>query len=203
MSSKFIEEYKQKKEFLKKRFEVEKTEDQTLFIDRETLFKPLIKSQKECSKALEDKLVASQDILSNTLVPLTREFQKRNDQLDTLKDLPFYYSPAGIEDVPQSTPQKDRDVIDVNLDAGLLNDTHRENLQDMGFDLPSEVQKKGMIEETLDKITSKSKSIGQKLREDRGTKPTAKDKEIYQSQKQTLKIYKASILDLQGVEKFI
>ena len=60
-----------------------------------------------------------------------------------------------------------------------------------------------MIEQTLDKITSKTKSIGQKLREDRGTKPTEKDKEIYQSQKETLKIYKASILALQGAEKFI
>ena len=104
MPSKFIEEYKQQKEFLKKRFEAEKTGDQTLFIDREKLFKPLIKSQKESSKALEDELIASQDIVSNSLVPFTRELQKRNDQLDALENSPFYNIPAGIEDAPQSTP---------------------------------------------------------------------------------------------------
>ena len=138
MTTQFIEIYKQQRDMLKQRFEDEKTGDQTLFTDQLKLFKPLIESQKETSKAIQDKIVTSQEAASNALVPIARDIRKGLDQIDTFQNLhnnlPFY---QGTEDAPQSTPQKDRDVINVNLDVGLLNDTHRENLQDLKLDLPS------------------------------------------------------------------
>src|SRR5437868_13762431 len=99
-----IKKYKQQKDLLKKRFEDEKTGDQTLFIDQERLFKPLIKTQEKTSKAMQDKIVASQEATSNALVPIARDLQKRIDQMESLQDLSSYNIPQGIEDVPQSTP---------------------------------------------------------------------------------------------------
>src|SRR2546426_656390 len=120
--SKLIEYYKQQRDFLKQRFEAEKTGDQTLSTERSKLFKPLIESQKEASKAIQDKIATSQDTISNVLVPFTRALEKRNDQLETLQDLPYYNIQQGIEDVPQSTPQstpqKSKTVF-VDLNTGL------------------------------------------------------------------------------------
>src|SRR5207245_927612 len=76
-----------------------------LSTERSKLFKPLIESQKEASKAIQDKIATSQDTINNVLVPFTRALEKRNDQLETLQDLPYYNIQQGIEDVPQSTPQ--------------------------------------------------------------------------------------------------
>src|SRR5439155_6693505 len=123
--SKLIEYYKQQRDFLKQRFEAEKTGDQTLSTERSKLFKPLIESQKEASKAIQDKIATSQDTISNVLVPFTRALEKRNDQLETLQDLPYYNIQQGIEDVPQSTPQKSKTVF-VDLNSG-LNTTDLEN----------------------------------------------------------------------------
>src|SRR5207244_10885385 len=90
--SKLIEYYKQQRDFLKQRFEAEKTGDQTLFTERSKLLKPLIESQKETSKSIQDKIATSQDTISNVLVPFTRALEKRNDQLETLQDLPYVVS---------------------------------------------------------------------------------------------------------------
>jgi hypothetical protein len=196
-----IREYKEQKNKLKKRFEDEKTGDQNIFIDQERLFKPLIETQEKTSKAIQDKIVTSQEATSNALVPIAKELQKRIDQVETLQDLPFYNIPPGIEDVPQSTPQKDRDIINVNLDKG-LDDTHRENLLLLELDLPSEVQKKGMIEDTLKKIKHKNRSLGQAGRDDKSVKKSTTEKLMIESQKETMKIYKESILALKGAEKF-
>ena len=196
-----IKKYKQQKDLLKKRFEDEKTGDQTLFIDQERLFKPLIKTQEKTSKAMQDKIVASQEATSNALVPIARDLQKRIDQMESLQDLSSYNIPQGIEDVPQSTPQKDRDIIkiDLDLDAG-LDTTDLENLVDMSLLKPSEVQKKGEIEETLKTIKTQNRQLGQYLRDD--SKKSAREKEMLNSQKETLIKYKESILGLEGSEKF-
>jgi hypothetical protein len=202
MTSKFdMKTFLAKREFLKKRFEAERTGEQTLFTNQEKLFKPLIESQKETSKAIENKISANQDILSNTLVPFTRELQKRNDQMDTLQNLPFYNIQPGIEDVPQSTPKKDRDIINIDLDQGLKDETHRENLSLLGLDLPSEVQKQGTIEVTLQKIKSTNMRLGQ-LTGSRSTKSEG-EKVMLESQKETMKIYKKLIKGLEGAQKFI
>ena len=132
MSKEFIERYANQKKRLKQYFEREKTGDQTLYTDQAKLLEPLINSQKET----QNKIVTGQESLSNALVPLVQELQKRNDQVEVLQSLPFYNIPE-IEGVPQSTPKKD---IYIDVDADLLNDTHRENLEYMKFSLPSQIK---------------------------------------------------------------
>ena len=55
-----------------------------------------------------------------------------------------------------------QDYIKINLDSD-LNETDLENLQDMSFELPSVVFKNKQIAETLDKIKTENRRIGQKL----------------------------------------
>jgi hypothetical protein len=195
MDRDFIKSYKEQRDRLRQRFEGEKTGEQTLFIDQTKLFKPLINTQKESA----DKIASSQDVLSNTLVPFTKELQKRNEQLETLQNLPY---PVGIEDAPQSTPSSTpRKVIYVDLNGELLNQTHRENLQDLGLDLPSEVQAAGTYAEALNKAKTENKRIGQFL--GINSKKDEKEKEVYKSQQLTLKIYKDKLKGLIEAEQFI
>src|SRR5271163_4241361 len=157
MCKEFIEKYKNQKKQLKQYYEREKTGDQTLYTDQAKLLQPLINSQKDTSRTIQDKIVTGEESLSNALVPLVQELQKRNDQVEALQSLPYYNIPE-IEGVPQSTPQKEQQPqhINVDLDGELLNQTHRENLQDMGLDLPSEVQKKGSHESAIQEIHTKN-----------------------------------------------
>ena len=90
MSNAIIKRYKEQKDLIRKHFQAEKIGDQTLFTDQFKLFKPLIESQKETSKDLQDKLTSNQSTLSNALVPFTNELKRRNDQVDELQALPFY-----------------------------------------------------------------------------------------------------------------
>src|SRR5207245_7220018 len=163
--SKLIEYYKQQRDFLKQRFEAEKTGDQTLYTERSKLFKPLIESQKEASKAIQDKIATSQDTINNVLVPLTRALEKRNDQLETLQDLPYYNIRQGIEDVPQSTPQstpQKSKTIFVDLNTR-LNTTDFENLDSLEFLTPNEVRRDGNINDILKRIGKENRTIGQYL----------------------------------------
>src|SRR5277367_6216473 len=205
MSKEFIKKYVNQKKQLKQYYEREKTGDQTLYTDQAKLLQPLINSQKETSRTIQDKIVTGQESLSNALVPFTQELQKRNDQVEALQSLPFYNIPE-IEGVPQSTPQvtpqkEQQQYINVDLDGELLNQTHLENVQDMGLDLPSEVQKKGSYESVLEQIKTANRSNGQYL----GVSSTKSDreKEVYESRKQTLKLYKNKIEGLKGTKQFI
>src|SRR5260221_3595268 len=189
MDKDLAKRYKEQRDALRLRYEVQKTGDQTLFTEQSKLFKPLIEVQKETSKAIGDKLTASQEGLSNVLVPFTRELRKRNEQVETLQNLPYY----GIED-------KTRDIIQVNLDVELLGETHRKNLQDMMLDLPSEVQEKGTIEEVLKSIKKKNRELGQFL--GKASKNTPEEREIFKSRLETLKIYRESIIALKGAKRF-
>jgi len=206
MSKEFIEKYKNQKKQLKQYYEREKTGDQTLYTDQAKLLQPLINSQKETSRTIQDKIVTGQETLSNALVPLVQELQKRNDQVEALQSLPFYNIPE-IEGVPQSTPQvtpqkqQQPQYISVDLDGELLEQTHLENLQDMGLDLPSEVQKKGSHESVIKEIISKRRQIGQYT--GKGSKRPDKEKEMYENQKETLKIYQNKIEALEGAKQFI
>ena len=147
MVSESIKRYKEQRDKLRQYFEEEKTGDQTLFLDQAKLFKPLIESQQESSKDILEKLATNQDVLTNVLQAAPQ----------------YPLGPLGIDDVSHSTPKKDEKLMNINLDMDLLNDTHRENLQEMKLDLPSEVQKKGNIQETLDKIERENRKIGQYL----------------------------------------
>ena len=214
MNTKFdIQKYKEQRDILKKRFEDEKTGDQNLFFDQKRLFKPLIETQEKTSRATQDKIASSQEATSNALVPFARELQKRIDQMETLQDLPYYNIPPGIENVPQSTPQKDRDmsIINVDLDTG-LNITDLENLQDMNLPKQSVVLKNGSIEEAVKAITKNRKSLAQtksketaagKKLDKKGEDVAAKEREICDSKIATLKIYEDSIRKIKGAEKFL
>ena len=93
MSKELIKKFTEQRDRLKNYFEKEKIGVQNLYTDQTKLFKPLIESQKETSKDLQDKLASNQNTLSNTLVPFTNELKRRNDQLDELQSLPFYNIP--------------------------------------------------------------------------------------------------------------
>ena len=199
MDNEFVKRYKDQRDRLKKQFEAEKVGEQSLFTTQTKLFKPLIETQKETARAIQDKIYAGQETTNNTLIPFLKELQKRNDHLETLQTLPYY--PAEIEGISQSTPIKAQRIINVDIDGELVNTTHRENLQDMGLDLPSEVQKNENYNETFKKIKSKNSEIGQYL--GTSSKRSEKEKEIYRSQKETLKLYKEKIRGLIEAKQFI
>jgi hypothetical protein len=192
-----ITEYKRVKEALRYRFEQERTGDQDLFRERSKIFQPLINTQQQTAKAIKDGQDASAIAVSNALQPFTRELQRRNDRVDMLAEQPFYQ-----QELPAITPMSP-EFMTVDLDAG-LNETDRENLEDMSFELPNAVFKKKAIEETLDKIKTTNRSIGQKLGTGQvGQRVEAKEKEVYRSRKKTLETYKQIIEGLEGAKQFV
>jgi hypothetical protein len=190
-----INEYKRVKEALRDRFETERTGDQDLFREQSRIFQPLINTQQQTAKSIKD----GQDVaISNAILPLTRELQRRNDQVDVLAEQPFYQ-----QELPAITSLSPEFMRVVDLDAG-LDETDKENLQDMSFELPSLVFKNKTIEETLEKIKTENRSIGQKLGKGPvGQKVESKEKEIFRSQKKTLDIYKQIIDGLDGAKQFV
>src|SRR6185436_13145197 len=157
----WIKKYKEQRDYIRNMFETEKTGEQSIYTDQSKLFKPIIESQKE----IQDKL--SQNM---SLVPLIRELQRdiTNQGFLTEPDLrsgapqeePIHHLPFLDQ---TSTPKEKGDtsfgadlrpVLLVDVDKGLLNDTNCENLEDMGLDLPSVVQKRGTFKETLEKVES-------------------------------------------------
>ena len=197
MANAIIKCYKEQRDLIKKEFQAEKVGNQTLFSDQFKLFKPLIESQKETSKDLQNKLTSNQNTLPNTLVPFTNELKRRNDQVDELQALPFY---SREESLSHSTSKSKDIMIDIN--GELLNQTYNANLVAMNFELPSKVQEKGTMESTLEKIVSKKKSLSQ-LTGKTGEKRTEAEKEMFKSQKEMLEIYETKIKKPLGVSEFI
>jgi hypothetical protein len=187
--------YKDQRDRLRKRFEDEKTGEQAELTENIKLFRPIIESQNNTSKAIQDKLVNTRD----AIVPFTRELQKRIDQMETLQGLPYYDKPLEIQNVPQSTPQKDVRYLD--LDGELINETHRENLQDMSLDLPSVVESRGTVLETYKEIEVLNRTIGQYL--GKASKKTEQEKAVYQSQKHTLLIYTEKLKSIESGQKLL
>ena len=136
----------------------------------------------------------SQDALGNTLIPFTRELQKRNDQLEALQSLPLYNAPLEIE----------RKIVTVDLDVGLLSDTHRNNLHEMKLDLPSKVYSGNTVDAALEAIKVWGRRLGQlaSTKTTIGKNVNDDEREVYRSQQETLRIYKKSILALRGAEAF-
>src|SRR6478609_3210018 len=184
MSNALIKRYKDQRDLIKKEFQAENVGDQSRFTDQLKLFKPLIESQKETSKDLQDKLASNQNTLSNALVPFTNELKRRNDKVDELQALPFY---SREESLSHSTPKSKDIMIDIN--GELLDQTHVENLVGMNFELPSKVQENGTMASTLERITSKKKSLSQLTGKTGEKKRSDAEKEMYKSQKDTLEIY--------------
>ena len=205
MAKAVIKRYKEQRDLLRREFQAEKVGNQTLFTDQTKLFRPLIESQKETSKDLQDKLVSNQNTLSNTLVPFTNELKRRNDQVEQLQALPFYAKEE--EHVPHSTSKSKDIMIDIN--GELLNQTHAENLAAMNFELPSIVglqdkgsRQAGTLESILQKIISKKRSLNQLIGKT-GEKRSETEKENFRSQRSTLEIYERKIRKLMGVDEFI
>jgi hypothetical protein len=189
-----INEYKRIKDALKERFDSERTGDQSLFREQskilQPLIKPLISTQEQTVKAIQDS--GTKD--------LARELQRRNDHVDLLAQQPFYLDSITYGTPSSTLPQTSSPIIKIDLDAD-LNETDIENLQDMSLDLPSVVFKNKQIEETLDKIKTENRSIGQKL--GRGSNASEREKQIYTSQRKTLDIYRQKILGLEGATQFV
>src|SRR5271169_1525033 len=191
-----INEYKRVKETLRDRFEAERTGDQDLFREQTKILQPLINTQQQSVKAIKDNQDVNATVVSNALVPLTREMQRRNDQVDLLAEQPFFQ-----QHLPAVTPISP-EFMKRDLDIG-LNETDRENLQDLSFDLPSIVFRDKTIEETLDDIKIANRRIGQKLGkgQEKGLKPH--EKNMFESQKRTLEVYKQLIKGLEGAKQFV
>ena len=216
MVDEFTKKYVEQRERLRKQFLNERVGDQELYSEREKLFKPIIESQKETSKDIQEKIVKNQESMSNVLVPLTTELKRRTDHEEVFQNLPFYSSPLELGNVPQSTP-KQKDIM-IDLDGELLNETHRENLDLMNlalekiktksnevlinFDMPSQVQRSKNFAGTFNSISAMKSSLGQKTKES-NKKRTEVEKEMLRSQQKTLGIYERKIKNLQGSEEFI
>jgi len=171
-----MDEYKRIKEALRNKFETERTGDQHLFIEQskllEPLIKPLISTQAHAVKAIEARSSA-------------------------IEPLPISDSTLAQLEVQRSLPEE---PITIDLDSG-FDETSIRNLQDMNFDLPSEVFKNKQIEKTIAKIKSQNRSIGQKL--GRGSDATEEEKKIYKSWKKTLELYRQKIYGLEGAKQFV
>jgi len=185
-----LKDYERVKNMLKKRFENERTGDQSMYADQTKLLKPLIDEHKVTAKTIQQNLTTGQESLNNALVPFTEELRKRNEQVDNLQMLPFYNAFPEIQNVPQSTPKKDVSDIVIDLDK-MLNETDKENLQDMSLPLPSEVIKQGSYEFILEQLKTLNRQYGQFT--GKKSKKDEKEKEIYKSRRETLEMYKLSL----------
>src|SRR3989442_6327166 len=194
-----LKDYEKVKNILKKRFDNERTGDQTMYADQTKLFKPLIDEQKVSAKTIQQNLTAGQESLTNALVPFTEELRKRNEQVDNLQMLPFYNDFPRIENVPQSTPKKDVSNIVIDLDK-MLSETDRGNLQDMSLPLPSEVIKQGNYEFILEQLKTLNRQCGQFT--GKKSKKDEKEKQIYKSRRETLEMYKLSLEEQMRVLKY-
>src|SRR5271166_4426145 len=186
-------EYKRVKKALTDGFENERTGDQDLFREQTKILQPLINTQQQTVKAIKDSQDISSTAISNALLPIVRDLERR-EQADLLMEQPFYR-----EELP-AIAQASPDILKVDLD-GNLNQTDLENLEDMSLELPSVVFKNETVEETLEKIKTENRSIGQKL--GKNTKLKTQELKVYQSRKETLKTYQDIIEGLQGTKQFI
>ena len=175
------EEYAKIRDEAKKHFFNMKTGDQDLFKEQSKLFSPIIQSNKD----LEKNFISGQHELVKQIVP---EITKRG----------FY--PVPQLEFSSPIPKPAPTVKTVDLDGELLNDTHKENLQDMSLELPSEVYVNDNIEIALRKISKTNRSLGQYL--GINSKKTEKEKEVFQSQKHTLEIYEKKINALAEAKQF-
>ena len=191
-----IKEYERQKNAIRAQFRAERTGDQVRFEEQSKLLKPVIDVQKETAKAITEKIASKDDVL----IPFTKELQRRHDQLETLTQQPFYN-----QDIPDPTHDASgsKESIHVNLDRNLT-DEDIENLEDMRLDLPSKVFEKGEVRETLEKIKTFNRSIGQILGiGPAGKKATTAEKVIAESRKKTLVKYIEKIEGMIKSSQFI
>lgn len=178
-----ITEYSKLKKELKQRDIDEKLGNQHSYESQAKLFKPLI----DTTKNLGQKIVDGRQHLADVLGPITNQLMRANDQ----RELPFFTADyPEIEAVPQSTPKRDTAGIVIDLNR-MLSDSDRENLQDMSLPLPSEVIKQGTYDSVLERIKILNRQYGQHT--GKRSKKDKREKAIYISRMETLKMYRMSL----------
>ena len=225
-----VSEYKRLKQTLRNRSESEKTGDQTLLEEQTKKYKPLLSSQKEIAKTLQN--VASQIVESQNegqtalqpLLPLLQNIQRAQVAAPCqLPPLPSYVLPSTITPSQDATPQSAiadpdarshiplpvasvssrRDPIRVNLDDG-LDRQDLDNLRDIGLQLPSRIYESDTIPEAREKIKTLNKSLGQYLGIGAASKKISKEsKALMESQRDTLRKYKDRLEQTEPANKLL
>ena len=219
------------KQTLRDRFNNERTGDQNLFEEQTKKYKPLLTSQQEISKTMQDaaqQIVESQNegqTALQPLLPLLQNIQRTQIAPQIAaprRQLPSLASaistPSNYAAPQTSLPGKDtkthipqpiapassrRDPIEVDLDEG-FDRQDVDNLTELNLPLPSEVYNSNTITQTLEKIKTCNKSIGQYL----GTGPSSKKisnakKLKLESQRDTLKKYKDRLENTEASKKLL
>ena len=218
--TKDVSEYKRLKQTLRDRFDNERTGDQNLFEEQLEKYKPLLTSQQEISKSMQDaakQIVESQNEGQSALQPLLPLLQNiQRTQLAAprcqLPSLPSasmtpsnYATPsvpgqdARTTHIPVPVSARE-DILNVDFDNQLdISDFY--NLNTLKLPKPSEAFKSNKIAETLDSIKTHNRAIGQKLGKGAASKKlTASDKSQLESQRATLNKY-SDILETTEADK--
>ena len=206
---------------LRDRFESEKTGDQSLFEEQTKKYKPLLSSQQEISKTMRD--VANQIVESQNegqaalqpLLPLLQNIQRAPPQLPPLPTTitPSNYatpqsSIAGLDakshiPLPVAPSSSRRDPLKVDLDDG-FDRQDVDNLVELKLPLPSEVYETDTISQTLDKIKTYNKSIGQFLGIGPSSKKISNAKKVQlESQRDTLKKYRDRLENTESAKSLV
>jgi hypothetical protein len=216
-----IDEYTRIKKTLRNKFDAERTGDQHLFIEQSKLLQPLIKpllsTQEQTVKAIQERPHRPLTAIMPAVISQTsgasgnrvrasvssgdlRSGASGGERSLEQQSASSHGMPAEAPADSSAVSDDEQPLIKIDLDSG-LNDTDIRNLQDMKLDLPSVVFKNKKIEETLNKIKSVNRSIGQKL--GKASDIPAQEKEIYISWKETLGNYKQKIQGLEGAKQFV
>jgi len=189
-----VKEYKRLKDSLRSRFESEKTGDQSQMEDQTKLFQPLISSQQITAENLKDKLDSNQLATEFTLAPLTRAIQQRN----AIEEMRMLYPKGESSRVSSPAGRSFQEYIEFDKPLTMEDEV---NLSAMGFELPSTIYGKNLIEVTKTQITHYNRSIGCLL----GKKgnPTPSEKEDLESKKNTLIKLKSIVSGLEGGLQFV
>ena len=196
MMKKFdINDYTKSRKEVEEMYLNDKLGNQQSYADQQRFFGPLIDTAKTTTNTLAEKIVDDKQSLQNILGPFTEQLMRANDQREAIQDMPFYDSL-----IAESTPKKERPIMIVNLDKE-LNETDLENLQDLSLPLPSEVYEDGKIDQTLKKIATENRQLGQYLRVD--SKKSTTERRMYESRKKTLETYKDILISVSKGSKLI
>ena len=220
-----VSEYKRLKLTLRDRFESEKTGDQSLFEEQTKKYKPLLSSQQEISKTMRD--VANQIVESQNegqaalqpLLPLLQNIQRAQVAAPRLlPPLPTAITPSNYATPQSSIAGQDakshiplpvapsssrRDPIKVDLDDG-FDRQDVDNLVELKLPLPSEVYETDTISQTLDKIKTYNKSIGQFLGIGISSKKISNAKKVQlESQRDTLKKYRDRLENTESAKSLV
>ena len=220
-----VAEYKRLKQTLRDRFESEKTGDQSLLEEQTKKYKPLLSSQQEISKTMRD--VANQIVESQNegqaalqpLLPLLQNIQRAQVAAPRLlPPLPTAITPSNYATpqsfiagqdakshipLPVAPSSSRRDPIKVDLDDG-FDRQDVDNLVELKLPLPSEVYETDRISQTLDKIKTYNKSIGQFLGIGISSKKISNAKKVQlESQRDTLKKYRDRLENTESAKNLV